>query len=381
MKKTLFSILFVVIMIFGFLFLAKQEKENPLDSGKKSSNIESIAMQNVEELEKVDPETAKFIDTLTEEDLEKLKYNFDAANAANQNVVFYGKCVDQNGNPIAGVSVKAKLTKMRKSMTSVLANGSFKYYVYLEAISDQNGRFEFFDEGSYLLLQSIDKSGYMDARGPDRGYQFGQILHGNKMAGMHDPDPLKPVVFTMWKKGDGSQTILTKRKVRGEFGADVQIEKDAMDRAHFFDLKQGKIAGSPSTNTLTIVGENEGDAHWDPVKLKNVVSKRYFSWSFQLEIAAGGLQETEDQFLFLPPDSGYQESYEFSVSDDPEQWTGGILGKKFYFRTVEGNYGAFVLNARSSAEGVLSFYFEKIFFNPTGERDLEFLEVQNKGDL
>lgn len=373
MKKILFSILFVVVLIFGFLFLTKQEKKNPLYSGKKSSNTESIATENVEELEKADSETAKFIDTLTEEDLEKLKYNFDAANAANQNVVFYGKCVDQNGNPIAGVSVKAKLTKIRKSMTSVLAKGSFKYYVYLEAISDENGRFKFFDEGSYLLFESIKKSGYMDARGSDRGYQFGQILYGNEMAGMHDPDPLKPIVFTMWKKGDGSQTILTKRKVRGEFGADVQIEKDETDHAHFFDLKQGKIAGSPSTNTLTIVGENEGDAHWDPVKLKNVVSKRYFSWSFRLGIAGGGLQETDDQFLFLPPDSGYQESYEFSVSDDPEQWTGDILGKKFYFRTAEGNYGAFELNARSSAEGALSFYFEKIYFNPTGERDLEYL--------
>jgi hypothetical protein len=371
MKRALLIVFLAVIAIITSVFWFSRESEISTQSAENSEVSEVSKVQQVSEVEDIDSETAELLETFTAEEVEDLKYNHQAAMAANQNVVFYGKCVDQNGSSISGVVVRAKLTKMRKSITSVLVNSGFKDYEYLETTSDSNGRFEFIDEGSYLLLESIEKVGYLDARGPRRGYQFGQVLYGNTMDGMHGPNPLEPVVFTMWERGDGSEAMLTQRPEGGASGPAVNITKNALGRTHYFDLKLGAKTNSSTSDAVRITGANKGDAHWDPVKLKNVVSKRYYAWSFELSIPSGGILETDDLFLFQPPESGYRETYKMSVADAPEEWIGNIMGKKFYFKTAEGNYGAFSLDVRSSAQGDIRFYFTKAFYNPSGEPDLE----------
>lgn len=375
MKKNLFITLLVLIAIFSVVFWMSREKDVAVTS-PESASVTQVKddKEEAELVDELDPEIEELREKFSEKEIENLKYNHQAAVAANQSVVFYGKCVNQDGEPIGGVSVKAKLTKMRKTMTSALANDGFKYYEYLETKSDENGRFEFIDKGSYLLLESIKKDGYMDARGPGRGFQFGQVLYGSAMAGMHEPDPLDPVVFTMWEKGDGSEALLTKRPEGGAGGPDVNIGKSAAGRPFYFDFSRGERSNNLAADSLRIIGKNEGDAHWDPVKLKNVVNNRYYPWSFQLDLPGGGLLETDDLFLFRPPESGYQESYEFAVTDAPEDWAGDVFGKKFYFKTGNGNYGSFILDVRSSAQGDVRFYFDKVFFNPNGERDLEYVQ-------
>jgi hypothetical protein len=317
-------------------------------------------------------EEAELLKQYTPEEIEKLKYSHEAALAANQNVVFYGLCIDQDGNPIEGVTVEAKLSKMRKSMVSAVLNESFKYHENLTTVTNEDGRFEFKDEGSYLHLEKIHRPGYLDARGPKSfGFSFGQILYGKAMAGMHQPDPLHPVVFTLWKQGEGSATLNTKRRLT--YHADIGMAKSDLSEPHYFDLSEGIQKSEPSSYTIEVIARNEGDRHRDSAS-GEIIGSRYKAWDYTLKMPSGGIVKTDDLFLYRPPEEGYEEYYRFSVPEGEKEWIGRIEGQKFYFKTFDGKFGAFVLRVDALANGSMGFRFEKIYFNPEGERNLEYFE-------
>lgn len=295
-----------------------------------------------------------------------------AARQANQNVVFYGLCIDQDGNPIEGVSVNARLSKQRRSVVAALITGEFKYYVELAAQTDRSGRFEIKDNGSYLLLERIQREGYLPARGPDSfGFAFGQILYGSAMAGMHQAVIDDPVVFTLWKKGEGSATIDAKR--RRTYHADVGLKPEDLAREHFFDLGEGVRKEGPSPRTVTITAQNDGHRRWDSSS-NRIIGEPTRAWSFEFSIPKGGLVETEDLFLFRPPESGFEETFRYATKKGWDGFSYQIEDRKFYFRTTDGNFGAFVLRVDAPSDGGMGFRFSEIYFNPEGERNLEFLK-------
>lgn len=300
--------------------------------------------------------------------VENLKYSSEAAEAANQNVVFYGKCVDQDGNPIPDVRVTAKITKMRKSMISVVINESFKYHENLTTSSDENGRFSFVEKGSYLVLEDIEKEGYLAARGASRSYSFGRILTGATMAGIHQGDPLNPVVFTLWEKGEGSAA--TEIPDRNGANADFGMQEGAKDKVIYLDLGRRIETTGPSENSMKVTLHNSGNRRRDPLS-REIAGTRFPEWSYTLEMPGGGIVLTDDLFLFRPPESGYEESFTFEVPEGEEEWISQVEEQRFYFKTAEGNYGAFALNVRATATGAMGFRFKKLFFNPSGERSLE----------
>ncbi len=369
-KRFSITLFFLALVLFGwFLFqsLNPKEKEDvPLALGTKQSIVEKTTSTKEPEL---NAEEKELLEKFTPEEVENLKYSHKAAQAANQNVTFYGQCLDQDNNPIEGVRVQAKLTKMRKSMLSVVVTESFKYYDQLETVTDKDGRFEFIDKGSYLLLEQIKRSGYMDARGPESfGYRFGQILTGNTMAGMHKANPLKPIIFTMWKKGEGSTAMQLHDK--NGYKSEIGMQKSDMGTVAYFDLSKRSKTGASTGNTIEVTALNEGNRHRDPISRK-IVGSRFHAWSYTLRIPEGGLVQTDDIFLFRPPETGYEESFNFAVPEGEDGWIGQVEAQKFYFKTTDGNYGAFILNVRATADGGMGFRFKKLFFNPTGERNLE----------
>ena len=372
MKK---RIIIAILLALGALAVAYWFLLRPAQPEQSPKPIESVKPDVVEqasdiiEPEVADDEMAILSEQFTPEEIENLRYNHSAAQAANQNVTFYGLCVDQDGNPIEGVHVRARLTKMRKSMLSVVATDSFKYYEELEAFTDSDGRFEFIDEGSYLLLEKVEKSGYLTARGPESfGFRFGQILIGNALAGTHQGNPLKPVTFILWKKGEGSAA--TEIRDRNGANADFGMQGGAIDKVTYFDLERRVETASPSGNSMKVTIHNSGNRHRDPAT-REFVGTRFFAWSYTIEIPGGGVVLTDDLFLFRPPESGYEESFTFEVPEGEEGWISQVEEQKFYFKTADGNYGAFALNVRATATGAMGFRFKKLFFNPTGERNLE----------
>jgi hypothetical protein len=192
-KRTISFTLLALFIAVGILFiLTGEDPRESADVVLVEEKNESPSNSSIEKKPELSAEEQELLQQFTPEEVENLKYSHQAAQAANQNVIFYGQCIDQDGTPIKDVQVEAKVTKMRKSMVAVVATESFKYHEQLSALTDETGRFEFKAKGSYLLLEKIKHPDYLDARGPESlDYQFGQILYGNAMAGMHQPDRTK----------------------------------------------------------------------------------------------------------------------------------------------------------------------------------------------
>lgn len=370
-KRISIAVFLLVLVLFGcFLFKTpdpdKQDKpESPHLSAPKE---DVLPVKKPQEEAALSPEEVELLERFTPEEIENLKYSHQAAQAANQNVIFYGQCLDQDGNPVEGVRIEAEVTKMRKSMLTVVATESFKYKESLLATSDANGRFEFKDEGSYLALRKMEKPGYVAATSTLRGYQFGQILVGDTMAGLHKANSLKPVIFTLWKKGDGSSAVVFHDK--NGFKPEIGMQKSDLGKTVYFDLSKRVKAIGPTGNTLEVIANNAGNRRRDPISQK-IVGSMYPAWSYTLRISGGGLVQTDDTFLYRPPETGYEEFFRLEVPEGEGCWMSKVDGQKFYFKTAEGNYGAFVLAVYASADGSMSFHFDKLYYNPTGERDLE----------
>ena len=367
-KRVLIFVILLALVVCGALILKPKDADNKVHEPLVKE--ESKEVENPLKEPDISPEEQELLEQFTPEEVENLRYSHEAAQAANQSVIFYGQCMDQNGIPIEGVLVEAKLTKMRKSMLSVVANDSFKFAEILQAVSDEKGRFEFIDEGSSLSLTKMQKDGYLSAeKALYGGYQFGQILVGGNMAGMHQADPLNPVTFTLWKKSESSSEVDVKRN--RSFRSDMEIKKSSLGRGHYFDLSRGSVVSRPSPNSMEVIALNDADSRWDPEQFKHVGRGSNTAWSYTLSIPEGGLIKTDDVFLFRPPESGYKESFKFEIPEGEDGWISQITDQKFYFVTSDKNYGAFILEVRAQADGAMSFFFNKLYFNPSGARDLE----------
>ncbi len=369
-KRIIASIVLLVLVFFGLFLFRSGEKNEPQNTETTLVRDELVEIESLPQSTEISEEQQLLLEQFTPEEVENLKYNHSAAQAANQNVTFYGLCVDQDGNPIEGVRIQARLTKMRKSMLSVVATDSFKYYKELEAFTGNDGRFEFINEGSYLSLETIKKEGYLKARGPESfGFRFGQILRGNTLAGTHQGNPIKPVMFTLWKKGGGSAAAEIHDRNRAR--ADFSMKDGVVNRVFHFDLERRVETGNTSGESMKVAAHNSSNRHRNPVTREIVGKGRYSAWSFSFEIPGGGFHETEDLFLFRPPEEGYEETFTVEVPEGEEGWFSEISDKKLYFKTSSGNYGAFVFDVVATANGGMGFRFKKLFFNPTGERNLE----------
>jgi hypothetical protein len=133
------------------------------------------------------------------------------------------------------------------------------------------------------------------------------------------------------------------------------------------------VTGASSGSVIEVIARNEANVRWDPELFRTVGEGIGKAWSFTLELPGGGFVPTDDLFLFQPPESGYEEIYAFEVPEGgrAKGWISRLEEQKFYFRTADGNYGAFILNVVATAKGEMGFRFNKLYFNPTGERSLE----------
>lgn len=367
MKKIILGIaILVVLVLLVWLVL----KPSPKEESVQAKETAPLPVETPVPDQDPSSKDSEALSQYTPEEIENFEYSHKAALAANQNVIFYGQCVDQDGVPIEGVVVEAKITKMRKSMVSVVVTESFKYTDNLEDITGSDGRFEFKSKGSSLTLQKMEKAGYkIPEKSLYKGYQFGQVLYGSAMAGMHKADPLKPVVFTMWKKGQANSGTI-EPKTKSGYRADIGMGKENLGKSYYFDLSKATPVNGPSTNALEVVASNSGNRRRDPESGKFVGSTRY-AWSYTLRMPNGGLIKTDDPFLYRPPESGYKKDYSLKIPENEKDWVGRVAEQKFYYKTAEGNYGAFILDVRASAVGGVGIRFERIYYNPTGERNLE----------
>lgn len=266
-----------------------------------------------------------------------------APNYMNVPVSFYGRVVDQDGNPLAGVRVVLSVRQWYHPPTSQGLNSIFPKS---ELTTDAAGYFQLSNaSGDSVRVEMLEKEGYEPEPKSLRGFAY---TNSDPMRA----DPSNPIIFRMWK-ADAKAAMITGEKF-------LTVIPDG--RTYTFDLRNGTLTEGEREGDIRIAIKRAPDAAW---------GKKY-EWSFDLTAINGGLVEEPDPYdsMYLAPEIGYQKR--FAMDFQPEEgWTYGI-SKRFYVKTRNGQlYGradieiqALYLKDKQGRFGI------KYAVNPSGSRTL-----------
>jgi hypothetical protein len=284
------------------------------------------------------PTTQPQIQT-TNSRLEFFKREFEAKNAS---VSFYGRVVDQQSNDIAGVQILMSVRQWGIGGTFDSWGNKFPKF---ERTTDSNGNFSLENvNGDSLTIESITKEGYLLSPKIKKGYGFGNV------SDPFHPDQQNPVIIKMWKELGATEPLITGSHV---FGMDS-------GKTYTVDLIHGK--------------KTEGDADGDLIisikRPDEVNSRDRYSWSYSIEAINGGLIETDDEFMYLAPESGYYPKIEKQFDPTDSDWNFDIA-KQFFIRTRGGQIYGRVQIVFHSVYNVHSAIEINYAINPTGSRNLQ----------
>lgn len=249
-------------------------------------------------------------------------------------LLYYGKVVDESNRPIAGVQVSYSGNALDESLTKEVRNQG-------TVVTDQRGIFKI--DGLYgigLMFQLShpdyyaypDNSTGFDVRSPPRD-------------GVVENSEANARTFCMHSKGHPVPLVHR----RG--GVDVPVNSgDAI--VDFYGQEDKQVVG-----TLQI--EAAGDTP------KNY-SRTPYDWSVRLTVPGGGLVEFTNQFDFVAPDSGYQQSIEIDMSKDQPGWSDTV--NKSFFAKIPSGYLRVRIHMRAKTPLYTSLEY---FYNPDGSRNLE----------
>lgn len=242
---------------------------------------------------------------------------------------FYGKIVDQDNQPVEGVSVTAGVGTYEGPTRS----GGQKYYT----VSDAAGRFSFTGIHGAGCGYILEKS----------KYEFNQRQPFASRPKDYVPDPNNPAVISMWKL-QGAEPMLRTQIQAG-------LACDGTSR------RLDPLSGRRDTGKLIVALTR------NPI---NIDRERPFDWTLNLEISGGGLIETSDIYPYEAPTGGYQHSVSISMPANTKQWTPQV--NRSYYIFDGKNYGRITIDIMANYQPPPTHFEVASYMNPTGSRNLEF---------
>ena len=263
----------------------------------------------------------------------------------NQSRDFYGKVIDQDGNPLANVSVIGELVLNNKTYGSVELQ---KY----NTTTDSGGLFEFTGLHGAGLGITISKPGYEN--------EWKNDAYENPSGGQSSPSDR--AIYRMWSTNIHEQLITGNKSFK--------IVPDG--RPYFIDLTTGSISES-GTGDLKV---------WIQYTNQPVRGQLY-DWSAGIEVIKGGLSEMPQAainsgFLEEPsipmysaPENGYTPSFQLQQQIKGGQ-SGEIGNRYFYLLLNDGKeYGKMSINLfapyNDKIPGMIRLSYA---INPSGSRIL-----------
>jgi hypothetical protein len=252
----------------------------------------------------------------------------------NTPIDFYGKVVDEKGNPIEGADITY-------TVTDKLWEDGKKY----NGKSDAQGLFSFNNRGAILHVE-VDKKGYYYINNQSSGTI--NFSTPKNAAPNYRPIPTKenPSIFVLREMGeieklleiDGRQYDIPKN------GEPIEINLITKQ------VSRGHLKIESWTEPLT-----NGDR---------------FNWRYQISVLGGGLIERKDRFNFEAPLEGYRSTDELSMNATDEKWTADF-GKEYFLKLAGGNYARVHIQFYPGTGDDRNFIVLKSFVNPSGSRNLE----------
>lgn len=266
----------------------------------------------------------------------------DYTSDQNVPIRFWGKVVDQDENPLAGVTVILSARSWGVANLAQL-NPSFEEF---ERATRADGRFELTDaKGDVLTVKKLLKEGYEAS--PKALQNFGYNISTN-----HVPDSNNPHVFRMWKKGP-PQNLIVHRLSR------VGIPCDGTPVT--FDLFTNQKVTSNGDLRIRLTRA--------PLQLASRDTK--YDWTATIEVSDGGLIQSTDEFMLLAPIEGYSVVETIAVPKDDPAWS-PYLRKQFYVKLRNGTaFGKINISLATDYQPPPAGLTMEVTLNPTGSRSLE----------
>ena len=232
-------------------------------------------------------------------------------------IEFYGKVVDQNGEPVGGASVKIfpfdqpfgeRESKFKMSLTRN-ANGTF-------SVKGING---------LAMGVEIRKEGYLEM--PDYGLErpasSRRIEYGlDGSGGLQFKDPQHPTLFTLHKLGPlEPQAYIAEKSWR--------LPVDGNPRSIALDSEKG--VGSHQI-------EFRFDTDWARISKDSDALFGIFDWKLEMRILGGGFVRSRSDYALEAPESGYEESIRFDHPKDNPNWKKTDSGR-YFVKFRDGTYG------------------------------------------
>lgn len=277
--------------------------------------------------------------------IDRIKKLTAIASAVNVPIVFYGKVIDQNNQPVEGVRVAAFYN--RWSVSGLVEQRPGRMTNYFS--SDGKGQFEVKGiRGSSMTIQ-LEKEGYELAPHSRMSFAFdpGALER-------YVPDLANPVVYHMWKRlGAAELEGLSFESMIPSDGQSIWIAEKS-DKGSRAELPDAILK-------LTVNRER---------RMVTFADKSPYKWNFEIDMLGGGIQKTDDLFLYQAPETGYNPILTVLHEASDPNW---IREQTFifYFKTNKNKYGRgeiFVSNWENESEVYCRM---SITWNPDGSRNLE----------
>ena len=249
-------------------------------------------------------------------------------------ITFYGKVIDQNGDPVPDATVNYG------ALDKFDAPGS-----QYQGKSDANGKFSISDIAGAALSVGVRKEGYYMIDGKSANtFAYGV---GPDSVRQEPPTKDNPAIFVLQKMGMTEPLIhISSRTYRApRNGTPVEV-----------DLTTGRMSGQGHLRVEAWTEDRTKDA------------KQHYNWRCRISVPQGGLVERKGQFDFQAPADGYKPSDDIVMLQTAEKWQ--PQGQREYFvKLNDGRYARVQL--KMIAQGNHFFRLES-YLNPSGSRNLEF---------
>jgi hypothetical protein len=273
-------------------------------------------------------------------------YGLYTVESRNPRIEFYGRVIDQDGNPIPAASVRLRYSMYSRS--EMLQRKDFAPHE-VEAITDKQGNFALHLSGISLELMDIKATGHQFKGEPGMGMDFQWYYEESPPPATSDPK--HPIVFNMWRSFGRPEPLI--EVGRGLPGGDQMTDYDVTYSVyltgfiHSPHVKRGRFEDADLWYT-----QSRG-----PTKVGSGVP--VYDYSFTLEVPRGGLAKATTAYPFEAPMEGYQRAFCYiRKADDPPAQPADL---RFFLKSRDGQlYGIIDLN-----RAILGYV------NPNGSRNLQ----------
>lgn len=331
MKRSRANTLIIVVIIFFVCVAWWWLYSSPSAVSRayaKETNMEISRMR----IESTNPSSEKLASLALQ--AKKIKQGSDAMV---MEVKFYGKVIDQYGNPVPDMKVSYD------AGNAPFTDGSGRG----EVMTDADGIFMVTNaKANIFSIDKLEKETYeAHANVGFKGYDQGGR---NGIGSWSDYTRENPYVFKVWK-------VDKYANVAALNNGDYSIYKFLPDgKSHVIDLL---LPGNSGLDVGT-------GGH-----LVVLVEATDNEWKFRIAAVNGGIQEAADVYKNMAPEEGYQDHLEYGVKTTTINSPQNRVEKTYYFKS-NGNYGVATLLIRPYHNDQASIRTDNYVINLEGGREL-----------